>query len=294
MIDSHAHLYHPSWYPTQFNEYLVGLYATRINAGISITQARRTVETVLSDNTGDITLSVMDRAGIDRRVIAILDWGLALGESSKSITQIHKEILGICATTSDRLIGFAGLDPRRLNALEILLWAFDELGAKGLKLHPTSQWRLDDKRTHELVSAAASRGLPVLVHVGRTMPILTDRFSQPEAIIRLAHAFPETAIIAGHSGFELWEVFASDTAVPSNLYCDISGWQEMIGHDWPQLRLSLQRLCSAMPNRVCFGSDSPFFTNNLVATEKRWIRAVSENAPAEYADSILANPLFSS
>jgi predicted TIM-barrel fold metal-dependent hydrolase len=236
----------------------------------------------------------MDRAGIDRRVIAILDWGLALGESSKTIVQIHKEILGICANTSDRLIGFAGLDPRRHDALAILLWAFDELGAKGLKLHPTSQWCLEDKRTHQLVSAAASRGLPVLVHVGRTMPILTDRFSQPEAIVKLAQAFPETPIIAGHSGFEQWEVFANDTAVPSNLYCDISGWQEMIGDDWPQLRLSLRRLCSAMPDRVCFGSDSPFFTNNLAVTEKRWIRAVRENAPIEYADTILANPLFGS
>ena len=132
---------------------------------------------------------------------------MALCEPASDPWQIHQEILGICQRFGDRLVGFAGIDPRRAYAPELMRWAFDDLGAQGLKLHPTSDWSLRDERTHCVVELAANRELPVLVHVGRTVDVLNDRNSQPVAFLDLARAFPETNFIAGHSGFELWEEF---------------------------------------------------------------------------------------
>lgn len=145
---------------------------------------------MLTDDTGQTTVRLMDKLGIDRRVILVLDWGLALGEPSTDLWQIHREILGACNNHRDRLIGFAGVDPRRPHSSELICWAFDDLGAQGLKLHPTADWTLGDERPRHVVELAAHRALPAVVHVGRTVDVLSDRSSQPDAFLGLAREFP--------------------------------------------------------------------------------------------------------
>jgi hypothetical protein len=217
----------------------------------------------------------MDRAGIEKRVILVLDWGLELGEAPRTIRDIHREILGICGRYPDRLIGFAGVDPRREDALEIVRWACDELGARGLKLHPTGGWTLNDPRTHEIVGIAAERNLPTLVHIGKTVDVLSDANARPAPFLELAAAFPESASIAGHSGFDLWHDFVLQTKmVPPNVFFDISGWQERVRGDGQNVVDDLHTLRSAFPGRICFGTDSPFYSFNLLLAEQRWMERV--------------------
>ena len=210
IIDAHAHLFHPRWYPRDFFCDIVSDFVRRqlrLGRNVDSSKGELQLTRLLSDDTGEVTVRLMDQLGIDKRVILILDWGMALCEPASDPWQIHQEILGICQRFGDRLVGFAGIDPRRAYAPELMRWAFDDLGAQGLKLHPTSDWSLRDERTHCVVELAANRELPVLVHVGRTVDVLNDRNSQPVAFLDLARAFPETNFIAGHSGFELWEEF---------------------------------------------------------------------------------------
>ncbi len=216
----------------------------------------------------------MDRVGIDRRVILILDWGLELGEPETSIENLHREILKCCRQSSGRLIGYAGIDPRREAAVELLRRSLDDYGARGLKLHPTGGWRLDDARTLDLVSLAVTREVPVLVHIGATMDILSDKNCQPEALIKLARHFPKGKFVAGHSGFGLFTVFLEEKSPPRNLIFDISGWQELVGEDSALLSANLSSLLTTFPDRVCFGTDSPFYSYNLVAREKHWVEMV--------------------
>jgi predicted TIM-barrel fold metal-dependent hydrolase len=278
VLDIHAHLFHPRWYPRPFIDsltdgYVSGLVARgRQHPGPG---AIDTVNRMLSDTDGSLTVRLMDKLGIAKKVILILDWGVELGEASCSIEEIHKEILGVCANFSDRLLGFAGVDPRRPQAAEIVERAFDFLGAKGLKLHPTGQWELSDERTHRVVDLAVRRGLPVLVHVGKTLDILNDHNAHPSALIRLARAFPQGKFIAGHSGFELFRAFTTEPNPPRNLYYDISAWQPLL-RDRVQLLSMLTELVGAFPERVCYGSDGPFFTYNLASSEGGWISFVKD------------------
>jgi predicted TIM-barrel fold metal-dependent hydrolase len=214
----------------------------------------------------------MDKVGIEKRVILIIDWGLALGEPEKSIRDVHWEVLRICSRLEDRLIGFAGVDPRRADAAKLLEWAFDELGAKGLKLHPTVGFRLDDEQTHRAVSIPAARRLPILIHVGRTIDVLSDEQAGAAALLRLVRAWPEASFIAGHAGYEQWRTFAREPDLPSNLYFDIAGWQDMPEDE-------LDGLLEAFSGRVCFGTDSPFSSYNLPSSEARWLRTVQDRAP---------------
>ncbi len=62
--------------------------------------------------------------------------------------------------------------------------------------------------------------------------------------------------------------------VPANVYFDISGWQEIARNRMELLTENLSSLLGAFPGRVCFGTDSPFFSYNLAAQEKWWLASV--------------------
>ncbi|OPY15867.1 MAG: Amidohydrolase [Syntrophus sp. PtaB.Bin138] len=286
ITDAHAHLFHPGWYPRAFSDATVRDFVARkerdgrrVNAAAIGPQILK----MLTDDRGDATVRIMDKTGIDRRLIMIVDWGIELGEAETSIREVHEDILGICNRFSDRLIGFAGVDPRRGDAAGLLTWAFDSLGARGLKLHPTGGWRLTDARTLEIVGLAADRGLPVLVHLGKTVDVLSDENARPGPFIGLARQFPDIPFVAGHSGFDLWETFVDNTDVPANIYFDISGWQERVQGNGANVLADLARLHRAFPGRVCFGTDSPFYSFNLIPSEKQWVERVVPAFPGQWA-----------
>lgn len=293
ITDVHAHLFHPSWYPVPFMKALLrDFVARRQSKGQRIDPAgiERHLFKMLTDNTGDTTVRIMDKVGINRRFILIVDWGLELGEAEKTIWEVHKEVLGICRQFSDRLVGFAGVDPRREDAVDLLTWAFDSLGAKGLKLHPTGGWSLTDSRTREIVNQAAVRDLPVIVHLGKTVDVLKDVNAQPDPFLELARQFPVIPFVAGHSGFDLWEVFVRSDSVPGNVYFDISGWQERIRGDGANIMADMANLHQAFPGRVCFGTDSPFYSFNLIPSEKQWVERVIPPFSSKWATPEIQHP----
>jgi uncharacterized protein len=279
ITDVHSHLYHPDWYPLAFQKQLVIDYLRRRGEQIAEEPVGelKALNRVLSDKDGSICLRVMDKAGIEKRVLHVIDWGLELGEPVRTVWEINEAVLGICRHHQDRLIGFAGVDPRRSDAVALVTWAFDQLGAAGLKLHPTSKgWTLADDRVAALVDLAAQRKLPVMVHTGGAVSVLCDENCQPSALLRLAARFRGVDFIAGHSAFSNWRAFGSDP--PPNLWFDISAWQERLPSDGKGLKAEIQQLLARFRNRVFFGTDSPFYGFNLAFSEAKWIAIVRECA----------------
>lgn len=278
ITDVHSHLYYPDWYPQRFQKQLAIDYLLRRKESIAdepVGRQLKVLTRMLSDKDGSVCLRVMDKAGIAKRVLHVVDWGLELGEPACTIREINEAVLGICRRHPDRLIGFAGVDPRRSDAVSLGTWAFDTLGASGLKLHPTSRgWSLEDDRVSALVDLAAQRELPVMVHTGATVSVLSDERCQPGALLRLAARFTGVNFIAGHSGFSNWRAFGSDS--PPNLWFDISAWQERLSSDEEALRADVQQLLAQFPDRVFFGTDSPFYGFNMAFSEAKWIAAVRD------------------
>ena len=277
IVDIHANLYHPKWYPKKFRDSLVRDFIKRQKTAgrtIETSKAEKMLDSLLIDDDGTKTIKLMDKVGFDKKYIMIMDWGLALGEADRSILQINEDILGICARFPDRIHGFAGIDPRRENAPEMLRRAINEWGAIGLKLHPTTGWRMCEENTHKLVSVAVECKMPVLVHIGKTTDVLSDKHAQPDDLVELATNFPNGNFIAGHSGYLQWPEFARNSQTPENLYFDISGWQELVDGDFEKLTHLLDGILSYFPRRVFFGTDGPFYSFNLVAAEKHWLSMV--------------------
>ena len=289
VIDAHAHLFHPSWYPKAFNDQLAAWLGRGQHAS---PRAAEVLLRALSDDSGESTIRAMDEAGIDHRIVLILDWGLELGEPELSIEAIHEAVMGICERFPDRFTGFAGLDPRRPEAAELLGWAVDSLGARGLKLHPTSEgWTLHDESTLRLVEIATQRGLPVLVHVGTTFPVLTDRNAGPPSLLAMAALFPQTTFVAGHAGFKRWREFRSDGHLPANVLLDVSGWQSLDdgGEIFAEELLEIVR---AFPGQVVFGTDSPFFGLPASGAERTGSSAYAEfSANPEHQKTARSSPI---
>ena len=280
IIDIHAHLYYPDWYPYPFQNQLAINSLRSRKKQFDMAAAARELETlskVLSDRDGSKCLRVMDQVGIEKRLLHVIDWGLQLGEPTCTIEDVHEAVLGVCRRHPDRLIGFAGVDPRRADAVPLLTWAVDQLGAAGLKLHPTSrEWTLYDDCVAALLEVVSKRKLPVMVHTGKTVDVLSDVNCQPAALVQLATRFPSVDFIAGHSAFSNWRSFGPSP--PPNLWFDISAWQDQLSIDADALKADVQELLNAFPHRVFFATDSPFYGYNVTVFEARWIAFVQQCA----------------
>ena len=81
-------------------------------------------------------ITQLDAAGIDKAVLSAEDVTTRAG----GVIVSNEEVKKLVDMYPDRLIGFAGVDPRREDAAEVLEKAFTELEMKGLKLSPAMQY----------------------------------------------------------------------------------------------------------------------------------------------------------
>ena len=79
----------------------------------------------------DFELTLLEDAQIDKVVLLPEDYSTEVGRAIVS----NDEMVKIIARSPEHFIGFAGVDPRRADAKEELIRAFDELGLAGLKLN---------------------------------------------------------------------------------------------------------------------------------------------------------------
>jgi hypothetical protein len=71
--DVHAHLFHPRWYPTRFQEAMLRDFQRRqrqFGQGNAASLGRQLMK-MLTDETGATTIRIMDRVGIEKRAILV-------------------------------------------------------------------------------------------------------------------------------------------------------------------------------------------------------------------------------
>ena len=216
----------------------------------------------------------MDGAGIDYSVISVIDHGLAtaVGEADCSILEINRLYSDIARKYADRIIAFAGVDPRRGNALEILKTGINDFGMKGIKLLPPTGFYPNDKQLcYPIYEFAGEHGLPVLVHTGTEAAPLYSKYGHPIFMDEVAADFPDLKIILGHAGFCWWPEAVSIANCKSNIYLDIAGWQPRarlhpLEEFYKPLRAMINNIGS---HRILFGSDWPAL--KLMMNSQKWV-----------------------
>jgi len=148
-------------------------------------------------------LEMMDEAGVHKAIVFVSPSRWSLPDKDNYFNT-NDYIAEAQQSRPDRLIGFACVNPHSHRAAAELERCINELGLRGLKLHPEVHcFTLDSLIGGELMDALAAlqretgRRLPVLSHRMTTMGCTPDQFAL------LARAYPDLSFIIGHgAGFQ--------------------------------------------------------------------------------------------
>jgi predicted TIM-barrel fold metal-dependent hydrolase len=191
----------------------------------------------------------LDEGGIDMAVVAPIAPYMSNADVARHVEKYP-----------DRIIGFASVVPfsettgiPRVDPAEELCHAIQEMGLKGLKIHPLIQgFRMNDPGLVPLMQAAAELDIPVLFHTGPNMG-RAGRTSNAliEMVEDLALMCPRTIIVAGHA--DPLSVAGYIAASNPNVYLETS-------ISWPERheiipKLAAQTIRTAGADKILYGTD---------------------------------------
>ena len=231
------------------------------------------------DATGELLISDMDKAGIDKSVILPIDYVIGGGSGDvSSLDAQHEMYAGAVERYPDRLITFAGVDPRRPEATKFLQKAVDKWNVKGLKLHPCVGFYPNEPCCYRLYEKALELGLIVTVHAGPEVYPWYSKFGLPIYLDEVANDFPELPLIICHAGECYWEEAAMITSNKLNMYVDISWWQTVyLNFTKKEFYQRLRNLMNiAGSSRVLFGSDWPAMRQVRSLDHAAWTKVIKD------------------
>lgn len=160
----------------------------------------------------------MNAAGIDKSIISAEDITTRAGSTIVS----NEEVSHLVSLLPERLIGFASVDPKRDDALEVLEKAFTGLGLAGLKLSPALQLFMPDSPMMEKVYKTCIKyNKPILLESGMTwMKDSPSKYSNPLLLEDVAIEYPELRMCIGHFGWPWVKETAMLILKYPNLYAD--------------------------------------------------------------------------
>jgi len=279
IIDVHYHL---SPFPIEY-ENLLGRMGEQSRlakvAGIKIdkeTLARRATERY-PDETGEKIIKWMNEAGIDFTCVNTVDNEIMTEEIAQ---MINKRIADIANKYPDRLMAFAGVDPRRENALDMLKQCFEEYGMKGLKYHCDGGYDPNSPESIKILKYLEKKGGILLTHTGPLGPPAICKYTEPLLLSETSNKLPHLKIIAAHMGSApKWREWAALAAFYPNLYGDMAMWQAYAFGKYELFCRELRDLIDyAGLEKVLFASDGPVY--DIVIPTKDYIQLI-KNLPKD-------------
>lgn len=201
-------------------------------------------------------LDEMDGAGVARAVILGQDTHATPNPAFKGYTLRNDEIAKLAASSGDRLIPFAGVDPNAgKEAVSELKRAVKSLGMRGLKVHSSanSVYINDRRLMYPIYEFCQEAGVPVLFHTGTTgLGDCEIKYSKTELLDEVCQGFPDLKVIMAHFGWPWPEVAMAIALRNPNVFIDVSGWKPKY---IPQSVLPY--LNGILQDRFLFGTDYP-------------------------------------
>jgi predicted TIM-barrel fold metal-dependent hydrolase len=200
----------------------------------------------------------LDEAGLDRAVILPIDAVTTRGAMVYSNDQVA-ELCGM----SDRLIGFASVDPWKGTAADDLEHAVTQLRLRGLKLAPAMQQMFpDDPRLEPIYARAEALGIPILFHAGMSWePGSRLAYGQPLRFEQVAAGHPRLRIVLAHLAWP-WVTEAVALALKyPNVSLDTSALYFDNPTDFLRFAMTVQVPLSvverSLRRQIVFGSNYP-------------------------------------
>ncbi len=215
----------------------------------------------------------MDEAGIDKTVILAVD-GYLKFRSKLDFKVYNDYVADIVENYSDKIIGFAGIDPRRgVEAIVELERCVEELGLKGVKFWTLTGFYPDSKEYYDFYRKVEEFNVPILAHTGLGPQYTYLKYCQPIYIDTVAVDFPNINFIMAHMGDPFTDQAFAVAAKNPNVYLDISAWESVFKHVpgvFVQMLQKARMTCGI--EKILFGSDWPLFTHILSQLE--WVQGI--------------------
>jgi predicted TIM-barrel fold metal-dependent hydrolase len=245
------------------------------------TLARRAFERY-PDVNGEKLIKWMDDAGIDITCVNTVDNVDDVNRTEDVIMMLNKRIADIANKYPKRLMAFAGIDPRRENALDMLKQCFEEFGMRGLKYHCDSGYDPNSPESIKILKYLEKKRGILLTHTGPLGPPAKCKYTEPILLSETSNKLPNLKIIAAHMGSApKWREWAALAVFYPNLYGDMAMWQAYAFGKYELFCRELRDLIDyAGLEKVLFASDGPVY--DIVIPTKDYIQLIKDltkNAP---------------
>ena len=195
------------------------------------------------------------------QAMAPVNHAVLLGFESKLLggSICHEQVAGYVRKAPDRLLGFAGIDPKADLAPTRSLEQAIGLGLVGVTVNPAAAgFHPTDTRAMALFEACQHHKIPVLVESGTTLARNARmEFARPVLFDEVIRDFPELKLILGTFGDPWVDEGVALLAKHPNVYADISGFT---ARPWQLFNALLTAHQMGTMGQVLFGSNFPFVT----------------------------------
>ena len=243
----------------------------------------RTAAQTWGDPLADRLIGKMDEAGIDVTIAVNVDNSNFPLVTPEKI-QMQNRMLGEAVLRHPgRIIGLAGIDPRRPEAAEMARACFEEYGLRGIKYHPDHGFDPAGPESYKVLEILARHKGVLLTHTGPLMPKGRCKFAEPLMLADIAVDFPEIKVIAAHlGGYINWRPWASLAAFQTNMHGDLAVWDTLAYKNYDLFCRQLRDVIDLVgPSKILFGSDAPVQTLLYpIKTMVQFIRDLPQKAPA--------------
>ena len=264
IIDAHVHTYQTREIGLQAKQGSTTTdYAGTIDELLPIMEKAEISRAVMVNM---LPLAEMKKAAVDR-----LPENLSQLQRDDALREIDTRMLGrlerrntwTCnlARENPSLIPFINLDPLQdeTTMTAELIDKVNNHGARGIKLHPGSQWFYPNNRgLWPAYRTAQDMKLPVVFHAGRFMS--PETYSRPKNFVEVLESFPDLMLVMAHIGVGYEDEAIALARDYSNLLFDCSA---IIGSTSPDGDVTKERLTALIREigveRVMFGSDFPWY-----------------------------------
>lgn len=193
-------------------------------------------------------------AAADKAILFTLRYGDSTGVEGDD------EVTAAAVTKHpDKFVGFAYVDPRRADAMDLLRHAIEDLGLRGVKYGPIYNGvPLDDPRLTPIYEYLVKNDLPLTLHMGTTYtrPWPVD-LGRPIHVEPLAHRYPELKIIMAHMGHPWYEECVVIIRRQPNVYAEVSA---LFYRPWQYYNILITAQEYMVTDKMFFGTDFPVTT----------------------------------
>lgn len=179
-------------------------------------------------------------------------WNLPYAHRADVASQLNRDILGLSEAFADHpvdIVPGCTVHPDDSTPARDLSEAV-EAGARVLKLHcSVGNYSPVDPRLHDVLSEAATLGVPVVIHAGHAISGSTMA-EELGPVGQAAAAHPDTTLILAHFGHHAFEDAAQLMTRHPNLYADLT---PVVVDPVP---LTIE-VAERFRERILFGSDAP-------------------------------------